>query len=146
MLLDCFLISTCGEKEGNFTCKVSRFNPHLFIVSQFPDSSWELQTQACIPGSTMCSCTSVLGCWSFIAAFTAVVFPYIINKQTLHMVLWMDNVIILSIAHWNQNGPRQIFTSILGDLADIRQAERYLNIISKEEMKVFHNILICTWA
>lgn len=62
------------------------------------------------------------------------------------MVLWMDNVIILSIAHWNQNGPRQIFTSILGDLADIRQAERYLNIISKEEMKVFHNILICTWA
>lgn len=48
--------------------------------------------------------------------------------------------------HLSQNRQRLISTSILGDFADIRQAERYLNTISKQKMKVLHKILICTWA
>lgn len=73
-----------------------------------------------------------------------VLFPFIINKQTFHTVLSVDNIIILYIMCLNQNRQRLILTSVLGDFADIEQAGRYMNIISKEKMKVFLSISICT--
>jgi len=102
------------------------------------------QDVACMPRSNACSRIVILGFWSFTSDFTGIMFPSIINTQTFRTALSMDNIIILYTMSLNHNSQRLILTIILGDFADIKQAGRYPNIISKEKMKVFHSILIFT--